>query len=251
MKESTKLFLVDNYKFFIIFVLLGFIAYWTWLVVEPTLQILTNEMRQDKQAREYIKLILTNARNNTDEIKMNSEAAFAIINNTLKLSAQNAAETELILQQVSSEIQNQTDLLTDIIDKHSNTSSNEAKELLTIINNTYAVVIPKINESVSVIPLINQSIQEHRMESERHNIIPIGYHYVSSTIEDMQQMADELAESTNQNESVNKAIDVLSGSQSAPGPEALAGQIAGARDFGIEPVNQTNATDISRYGSIN
>jgi hypothetical protein len=67
MEEKNKRFLSDNWKFFVIFVMLGVVMYWTAYVIQPTLdilnyqsQILKIEHNQSKGAATVLGWILDN-----------------------------------------------------------------------------------------------------------------------------------------------------------------------------------------------
>src|SRR5262245_38335162 len=182
----------EDYKFFIIFVMLGAVMYWTAIVVEPTLNLA-------EQNKDQNKLIIEQNQEIIDNQNANANVTLAVFNRTAQLRTQSTAEFATILLKVSEEIENQTAILEQIINKHANSSKTDAAHLLALINNTYAIVIPYIANSTSVLPALNQSLEEHRSHSERDFIKPIAFYYTSNTVEEMQKIASDLANTTTPN----------------------------------------------------
>jgi hypothetical protein len=118
MKSSWKEFIREDYKFFIIFIMLGAIMYWTAIVIEPTYQILRIQQERQELAGEQIKVIINNAEENTKEIKDNQDIGFKILNDTAKLSAQNRAQFEATLLHIDEQLDNQTDYLHNTISQN-------------------------------------------------------------------------------------------------------------------------------------
>lgn len=70
-RQSTKEFWVHNWKYFVIFIMLGVVMYWSALVVQPVIQILENQ-------NEFML-------NNSKELKANVAVVKTILNNLTEI----------------------------------------------------------------------------------------------------------------------------------------------------------------------
>jgi hypothetical protein len=76
MKDNTKIFIDNNWKYFVIFIMLGIVMYWSAIIIDPVLQIAKNQLAIGKigiAQNERIMQILTNdtTTNNTKDIVAN------------------------------------------------------------------------------------------------------------------------------------------------------------------------------------
>jgi flagellar basal body-associated protein FliL len=110
-KATWKEFIREDYKFFIIFIMLGVIMYWTAVVIQPTYEILQLQQERQEDAAKNLEIVIDNAEENTGELKTNQELALQVLNNTVKLSTQNDAQFEATLSHVDEQLNNQTDYL--------------------------------------------------------------------------------------------------------------------------------------------
>ena len=69
MNYQTKAFIVENWKWFVLFVMLGFVMYWTAIVVEPTLNLQITQRAQQEWNNNSTYNIIQNQNNNTDRLE--------------------------------------------------------------------------------------------------------------------------------------------------------------------------------------
>jgi hypothetical protein len=161
MKSSWKEFIREDYKFFIIFIMLGAVMYWTAIVIEPTYKILNLQQERQDQAAEQINAIINNAEENTQEIKGNQDLALEILNDTAKLASQANAQFEATLLHIDEQLDNQTDFLHNTLSQNQigidwilgNITGIDITSNITAIENELASISANITQ-------INQMINE-------------------------------------------------------------------------------------------